>query len=417
LIKDKAPEKKQEKPSQYELTAKQKELLGRHGQPAIVRQLSNNDLVVKLKGEDWIFGYDGLNMSKKEYDQKYGAKSVPSTPTYISYGKTICQEKPETCKPRPIEHVAWDADHTIWNLSHGIASSVTGPLKKIDDNTVIELGTSYKPKMSKKKSSDIKDLHLSKAMEFAVDKQQYEHGAALSGQHTKQGTEITYFDGTTIVFSGAGNILSSRKTAKPPEPKGYEYKDFWSELAEENEEWWKQPEEEGELEEIEESLLEGLTEKDKEFLSSLEGVTGKEQELLALPPGKTPTPEVTKEEPHEVNRITLLPTFLETLNKLEKSGIKSSVISLNTKGTVSRILEAFGLKDRFVEIRDSWENKGKVFKDISHAHKLCPCESIFVDDTKTNVRDVSDACALGLVIGKDGDVEKPIDIFRFIKEA
>lgn len=352
---DKKEKKIPDKFGRYKLTEQQKKLMWEHGNPPIVRVLSNGDLVVKHKGEEWIFGYDGICMTRKEFEKKYAVgKAPPSKPKpYVYISKTVCQQKPETCKPREIEHVAWDADHTIWNLKSGIASSVTGPLQKIDDDTVIELGKPYK-----------------------------------------------YIE---------------TKKGKKGETKGYEYKDFWTTLAEEEEGWWKEPESQKELEEIEDSLLEGLTEEDKEYLSSLEG-PATEEKPLALPEGKKPEPE-KEGELKEINRITLLPTFRETLDRLEKQGIKSSVISLNTKGTVSRILEAFGLADRFVEIRDSWDNKGKVFSEITHNHNLCPCSSIFVDDTVTNVRDVAEKCGMGLVIGKEKDVEKPIDIFKFIKES
>jgi FMN phosphatase YigB (HAD superfamily) len=344
----------------YHLEKPQRDLLAKNGltEADIDSQLGNKDIVVMLKGKKWVFGYDGLSMSKEEYDKKYGAlskKTETTTPTYTySLTTTVCKERPEVCKPRQIEHVAWDADHTIWNLHSGIASSVSGRLEKLDDDTVVEYGKGY----------------------------------SYTGPSKKKG-----------------------KGKKPTEPVPHVYEDIWTTLGEEY------GADEEELAEIEESLVEGLTEKDKEFLAGLEGVTGTEQKLLALPPSTTPPEPAKSAEEYEVNRITLLPTFRQTLDELEKRGIKSSVISLNSPGTVKRILEAFGLAGKFIEIKDTWENKGKVFREITSKHKLCPCNSIFIDDTLGNVRDVAKECGMGLVIGKDKDVEKPFDIFQFILES
>jgi len=354
----KKPKKKKEETKGYHLKAAQQKLMAEYDNPTIVTQRSNGDLVVLVKGKRRVFGYDGIDLAEEEFEKKWGkdATKAPSTKYAFTFGSTVCKEKPYFCKPREIEHVAWDADHTMWNLKFGIASSVTGPLKKIDEDTVIE----------------------------------------LSG--------------------GRGKAV--QPWLKPVTPTtGYQYTDYYSQLGE-GYGYLEEVEPEKSIEEIKEimeGITEGLSNKDKEFLESISGTTGEEQKVYQLPPGKPPEEKKTDKEEHEVNRITLLPTFRQALDELGKRGIKSSVISLNTKDSVKRILEAFGIADRFIEIRDSWENKGKVFRDITDKHKLCPCKSIFVDDVYGNVSDVAKECGLALVIGKSGDVEKPMDIFKFIK--
>jgi FMN phosphatase YigB (HAD superfamily) len=220
------------------------------------------------------------------------------------YDKTFCQLEPECCKPREIKMVAWDADHTIWNM--GVtAAAVTGPLKKIDDDTVVELREPYK------------QLKL--------------------------------------------------------QPKD-------------------------ELEEIEMELTSGLSKQEQ-------------SKLLGIAEGKQP--EATKEQNYRTV-IKLFPTFRKTLDELEKRKIPSVIISLNTPGSVKRILKEFGLLDRFAEVRDSYDNKGKVYNEITRKSGICPCSGIFVDDNMTNIRDVSAKQGMALQIGKSGDIQEPIDIMPYI---
>jgi len=324
----------------HAMTQQQIDLMAKHGIKD-AKYWIERDMVVKLYGEDWVFGYDGISLSKKDYDKKFG-KTVSTSPSFTYSYKTVCQENPERCKPRQIEHVAFDADHTIWTLKTGIAGSVTGPLKKIDDDTVIEL-------------------------------------------------------------SGKSEVKKSSKAFEHLKQAGFKYDKG---ISDEEAMWAREMEGVGE---IADELVGGLSQNDKEFLAGLSSGV----DYTALPPPPVPTTS----EPHEINRITLLPTFRQTLDELEKRGIKSTIISLNTPGSVKRLLKAFGLDKRFVEIRDSYENKGKVFEEINRKHNFCACKSIFVDDTKSNVQDVAKECGLGLVIGAGKDVEKPIDIFKFIKDS
>lgn len=119
----------------------------------------------------------------------------------------------------------------------------------------------------------------------------------------------------------------------------------------------------------------------------------------------------TPKEPRKIT-VTLLPTLRDTLAELKKRGISTSVISLNAPGTVKAILKGFGLDGEFGEIRDSWENKGKVFEEITSSLKVAPWNAIFLDDTLSHIHDVTAKCGLALNVGRD--VEKPADLFRYI---
>lgn len=220
----------------------------------------------------------------------------------VDWGKTVCQTTPECCQPREIKHVAFDADNTIWDMN-AIASSVTGPLKLIDENTVVEL--SSKPVKGKKPDN--------------------------------------------------------------------------------------------ELENIGRQIVKGLSDEEIAFLGDF--------------------PENEPQETGEIVKTTvkLFPSFRQTLDELDKRGITYSIISLNTPGSVRRILETFGLANRFKDIRDSWENKGKVFADQTRKLGICPCNAAFVDDRRDHVQDVSDKCGLGLQIGKGKDIIEPVEIMKFIK--
>jgi FMN phosphatase YigB (HAD superfamily) len=242
-----------------------------------------------------------IKTEKKEYKPAY---------------QSVCQEKPECCAPREIKAAYWDADHTIWDMP-GTAASVTGKLKKVDDNTVIELSSSsiYEP----------------------------------------------YYETT-----------------------GYQ------------------------LSETEEKLMLGLSEGEQDFLlKELE----KEHGSVIRPKSK----EAKKTGEYIRTTIRLDPTFRKTLDELEKRGIHSSIISLNTPGSVKRILKEFGLDTRFKEIRDSYENKGSVFKELNHKFGVCPCNAIFIDDNLSNIDAVADKCGMALQIGKGKDIQSDLEVLKYIK--
>ena len=294
----------------------------------------------------------------------------------IPISSTVCKQRPECCTPRKIEMVLLDADDTMWEIKpYGIASGIKGPLKKIDDDTV-------------------------------------------------EATEGEYYP-----------YEPAKPTPKPKVPPPYPvYLKSVPEVGplhlheEELEDWWKSKitpqeqskEEKAELKAITEELLESLPEKDKRFLKAATEVTGKQIKLFKFgkPEVPAPPPKPKAKPKYEPRKITikLLPTLRDTLNKLQEKGIKMGVISLNTPGSVKRIIDAFGLSDKFVEVQDTWENKGKKFDEITKRHKVCPCNALFVDNMVSHVEDVANKCGLGLVIGKGKDIEVPIEILNYIEE-
>lgn len=230
--------------------------------------------------------------------------------------KTVCQEHPACCKPRRIKGVFLDADHTIWDLA-GTAAGVTGPIKLVDENTVVETGSGYQP--SKYSKWNIED-YMSKE---------------------------------------------------------------------------------------EKELLKGLSAGEKDFL--LEEMA-KEHNNLEPKPIQGTGKETVR------TTIKLDPTFRPLVAELKKRNIPMAVISLNTPGSVKRIFREFGLEDAFVEIRDSYENKGKVFHEMTGKMGICACDSIFVDDNRTNVMDVNDKCGVSLQIGPGKDIEKIGDLLKFVED-
>lgn len=55
----------------------------------------------------------------------------------FSYARTPCEEFPEECQPRVINHVVWDADDTLWDIKpFGIASMCHKPFRKLSDEAV-----------------------------------------------------------------------------------------------------------------------------------------------------------------------------------------------------------------------------------------------------------------------------------------
>lgn len=263
------------------------------------------------KSTDWWKQEEWWKDWKPEKEEKGGGVKKYEYTSYAdpNWGKTVCQLHPNCCQPREIKMVAFDADQTLLDIN-GIATSVTGPLKKIDDNTVVELYDKETPQ------------------------------------------EIKYY----------------------PRPSSFEY-----------------PYDEG-FEEIEKEML-------GPFQSEKVGEV-----------------DLSKKENYRTV-IKLKPTTRETLDELDKRGIKATVISLNSPGSVKRILKEFGIADHFVDIRDSWDNKGRVFAEQAEKIGVCPCNALMVDDRKEHVKDIADACGMGLQIGKDKDISELIQIFNYIKNV
>ncbi len=209
---------------------------------------------------------------------------------YAEARVTPCQVFPERCKPRKVDMVLFDADDTMWDIKpYGIASNITGELRRIDEDTVEAVKRSW--------------------------------------------------------FGTWGEEREKPKKKKYRKPWGWGWKPIlWEE---------------------------------EEFIPEL------------------PPPKETKVT------IKLKPGLRKVLDELQDRGIKAAVISLNSPGSVKRILEAFGLADKFVEIADTWRQKDQVFDEIVEKHHVPPCNTIFVDDNLGHVRRVSDRCALALQFEKD----------------
>lgn len=146
-------------------------------------------------------------------------------------------------------------------------------------------------------------------------------------------------------------------------------------------------------------------EEEFEEYSSEEEITPEQQPLIALPRmERKPT------------RIKLLPTTRDALKKIKEKNIPQAIISLNSPGTVKQIIDAFGLKDYFTEIQDTWEPKGVVFNEVTKRAGVCPCDAIFVDNAIGHVEAVSKRCGLALQIGKGKDVEKPVEVLNYMRD-
>lgn len=323
---------------------------------------------------------------------------------------TPCQKKPWICTPRKIEMVAFDADDTIWRITpYGIASGITGPLKKIDEDTVeAEEGpppayTYYEPwevkPIPRPKPSEKK--HKPRAW-FQWDKPKSVTPKWLKEIPGGSETELTNEQ------KGALQGLSIDGVAFIEEVKGTEYVSVTMEDGtvfeisregdlEEIDQWWKTekvaPKEELEVKAIAEELIESLPEK---------------EQIKLLPPPKA--------EPAYKGRkltIKLMPGFRDTLQKLSDKGITKTIISLNTEGSVKRIINAFGLTSHFVDIRDSWKNKADVFREQTDTYKINPCNAIFVDNLQSHVEPIAKQGAIGLVFDKD--IKEIAEILGYIE--
>jgi FMN phosphatase YigB (HAD superfamily) len=276
---------------------------------------------------------------------------------YAEFLNTPCHKKPWKCQPRPISFVAFDADDTMWHIEPKgtIASAVRGPFVLVDPDTV-------------------------------------EAGCEPSSRKTKEPT-----------YRPVGRVFNE-KTRKWQ----------WLHEMQEEEGWWPGGEPEEEVEEIQAQLISSLTPEELKGLEKLSKITGKQLELV---PTHKEKKEPQKKGGCQPIVIKLAPTMRETLDKLTEMKIPMAVISLNSPGSVKAIIDAFRLADRFVEIRDSWKNKGDVFEELVEKLKVNPCSSIFIDNMSSHVSDVTKKCGLGLVIGKEGDIQEPIQVLKFIEEA
>jgi len=348
-----------------------------------------------------------------------------------AYGKTVCQQRPELCKPRNIAHVVFDADDTMWHIEpHAIATNITGPLKLIDPDTVeatedIGYSFSYELEKTPKPRTPVTQTYNEKTGEW-----EWEH--KKTGQLPMEPDWWALSVGATEddeLLEILDELYESREDTTP------------SLLPEKTEEavWlddlhgWKKRQQEavdkvlkmypkrtckvvnvissGDIEVDCAGDRWIVTSQGQSLIDQLQSVPQKEVKK----PKKKPSPK-SKTHTGQTRRITikLLPTFRNTLDELDKREIQSSVVSLNAPGSVKRILEVFGLDKRFVEIRDTWNNKGQMFDEIAKNLKVCPCDMMFVDDNLRHIEDVSNKCGLSLQIGKGKDIEKPIQVIDYI---
>lgn len=112
--------------------------------------------------------------------------------------------------------------------------------------------------------------------------------------------------------------------------------------------------------------------------------------------------------------IILKPSFLETLDELEKHDIKSAVASANPIGKVAEILTALGLADKFIEIESSYRPKSEMIKTYSRKHNIPENQILFVDDSIYEVHEVG-AHTAAMPLMMESDVYSPQEILDFIE--
>ncbi len=333
---------------------------------------------------------------------------------------TVCGKMPERCAPRDIKIVNWDADDTMWHIEpYAIASNLHGPFKLVDPDTlIVESGespsTTYKkakpakPKAAKynfqqkgieewwkSNIGPIKDEELKDLSNQLFESLSQEEQGSLSGlgKLAGQPVEVTPVKPARELIN-----LADIQGWNPEQRKSVDR--LFNLYGKRGCKVLEVSKEKGEL---------NLDCDGDKWLLKKDGSL-----IEQYPQGWVDTARPSYDYQPKPITIKLLPTFRQTLDELEKRGIKSTIISLNTPGTVKAIVKAFGLAERFTEINDTWENKGNVFDDIAKRQKVCPCNMMFVDNTLSHVEDVSKKCGLSVQIGQGKDVEKPIQILNYI---
>jgi phosphoglycolate phosphatase-like HAD superfamily hydrolase len=368
------------------LSRAQEDALNKLDNPKVVASYDDGSIDFMFEGQKLAMGKNGEVMTPAEYFKKVykpwsakKEKEEKKAPSWHYISKTPCEVKPELCEPRDVRHVAWDADDTIWEIKpYGIASSITGPLTLVDPDTVVEEHRPYKYKPKKEPAIQPKFEPYDEGLRL---KYGYRYGHPYG--YPEEAPEDFFL-----------RQIDKEIGTEPPTETSLE------------------------VEKIMEELTEELSEKDKEFL----GLTGKDVKLLPtgpattlLPPPKEPEKVTAKSYEPKKTTIKLMPGYRDLLGNLKEQGVTNSIISLNTKGTVSRIIDKFGLTDHFLDIRDSWENKGKVFKEQMKEFGYKPQEAMFVDNTQSHVEDVAKLGAIPLVYGKD--IKEVAQIVNYMTNA
>ena len=346
-----------------------------------------------------------------------------------AYSKTVCQRRPEVCQPREVKMVLFDADDTMWHIEPGqIASNITGTLTLVDPDT-IEVGPEPPSSKKEKWQSKPKEKKPWKG-KHSLTKAEYESWwfkpsgtepppdedeelDAIKDELTHSLTEKQYRRLEEAEAKVPKPALPPAKSEKPvylDDVRGLKVKQV---VAVEH--LIKQyGQKQCRITDVHDDGDLTITCGKEKWVMTTNGMLFEEKPLVKPPAEVTYLPAPVTYKPRK-QTITLLPTFRETLQKLNDRKIPVTVISLNAPGTVKRIVDAFGLGDKILEVHDTWENKGEVFAEITKAHKIAPWEALFIDNTASHVDDVSRKCGFGLVIGKGKDVEKPLDIMKFIK--
>ncbi|KKN28449.1 hypothetical protein LCGC14_0854170 [marine sediment metagenome] len=355
--------------------------------PKVIEEYDDGSIDFEFEGQKLAMGPNGNVLTPAEYmskvykpwqDKQKKAKakkpSIPSMPSLGYATGTPCERKPELCTPRFIKHVAWDADDTIWDIKpYGIASNITGPLRLIDPDTVVEERPPYQP---------------------------------LPIKTTAQPTSEPYDEGLRYKY---GYRYGSKFGHPEEEPEDFFLRQIDKDIDKEI------PSETAlEVDEIVNVLTEELSQKEKDTL----GLAGQDVKLTttSVSPPKIPAKKAktTYGEPTKIY-IKLMPGYRDLLDTLKEQGVTNSIISLNTEGTVKRIIDKFGLTDRYLEIRDSWGNKGTVYKEQMKTFGYNTKEGIFVDDNLGNVEVVAKSGAIALRYGVD--IKEVAQIMRYMTNA
>ncbi len=329
-----------------------------------------------------------------------------------TYSKTVCQQRPECCKPREIDMVMFDADDTMWQIKpYGIASNITGRLVKVDEDT-IEVEEEYTPK--KHAYPTVKPLR--RPPPLRQKRWWKQHPPQRVFEEWMETESEGYLSKEEELREIEAELHRSIEKAAPKKEEAV--------LLDTIRGW--APHQKSQVDHLMRLYGTGVCKiTDVRDSGTIEidchgdkWLLTKDGQLMGEKKAATPSPAITTPAPEPTtikHTITLLPTFRETMKELKDRGIRTAVISLNTPGTVKRIIDAFGMQGDFLEVQDTWQNKGKVFEEISKRQHVCPCNTMFVDNTASHVEDVAKKCGLALQIGKGKDIETPIEIMRFIK--
>lgn len=414
-------------------TKAQEDALKALGNPKVIKDYDDGSLDIEFGGATVAMGTDGQVMTPSEYvrkvydpwKKKQGKKKGTTTPVYhFTPIKTPCEREPKLCAPRDVKHVAWDADDTIWDIKpYGIASNISGKLSLVDPDTVVEerTYTKYKPVQSQFEPYD-EGLRFKYGYRYGD-----QHGFTLEAEdleklwdtklaggkekefYLRELDQKEYEEVMNAIYKMAPTLGNKQDILDElnikyhlwPDPEG-ELEDIVDDIIASTE---PPSATELEVEEIMKELTDELSEQHKEALGLPNA------EIKQLPPGK---PE-KKEEYTTKTTIKLMPGYRDLLDTLKEQGVTNSIISLNTEGTVKRIIDKFGLSDHFLEIRDSWDKKGKVFTEQMKTFGYKPKEAMFVDNTQSHVEEVATSGAVPLVYGKD--IKEVAQIVNYMTNA